>query len=121
MQKTELKELMDYISAIDNREVTQDKMRAWYDILGYLPFDVAKESVVLAQRDPAIKYVEPRHIIAFAARVKDSRLADERRQQAGVEKPTHTFSRMPKCKHGIGLLTCDPCCRDAAKSAGLIN
>jgi hypothetical protein len=121
MTKTELKDLMEYLSAIDNRQLTTEKMRGWFDIIGYLDYEVARQAVIEAQRDPAISYVEPKHVIAYARKVTDDMKSEQRRAQAVEAQPTPTISsRMPKCAHGIGLLLCDDCCRQAAIDAGLI-
>jgi hypothetical protein len=120
MTKTELKDLMEYLSAIDNRQLTTEKMRGWFDIIGYLDYEVARQAVIEAQRDPAISYVEPKHVIAYARKVKEDIKTEQRRAQAvQIEQPVIS-SKMPKCTHGIGLLLCDPCCRQAAIQAGLI-
>lgn len=119
MTKTELKELMEYLSAIDNRQLTAEKLQVWFDLIGYLNFDDAKAAVIEAQRDPSISYVEAKHVIAYASRIKDKRKTEEARATSYVEE--RTWSPQPKCAHGIGLLSCDPCCRNAAIQAGLIK
>lgn len=121
MTKTELKELMEYLAAIDNRQLTPEKMRGWFDIIGYLDFNVAKQALIEAQRDPAISYVEPKHIIAYSRKVKDDMKTEQRRAQA-VEVTDYKISasNMPKCTHNVGLLFCNECCRDAAVKAGLV-
>jgi hypothetical protein len=121
MTKAELKELMEYLSAVDNRQVTTEKMKAWFDILGYLDYRIAKESLLLVQRDPNIPYVEPKHIIAYSFKVKEQIQTDLRRAEQAEEKPIQKGTPMPKCHHGIGILLCDPCCRQAAVQAGLIS
>jgi hypothetical protein len=119
MTKTELKELMEYLSAIDNRQLTAEKLQVWFDLVGYLEFDLAKNAVIEAQRDESISYVEARHVIACAARIKEKKRAEETR---GTTYATERIGTpQPKCAHGIGLLSCDPCCRNAAISAGLIK
>jgi hypothetical protein len=62
MTKTELKELMEYLSAIDNRQLTTEKLQVWFDLVGYLDFDLAKNAVIEAQRDETLNYVEAKHI-----------------------------------------------------------
>jgi hypothetical protein len=121
MTKAELKELMEYLSAVDNRQVTTDKMKAWFDILGYLDYAIAKESLLQVQRDPNIPYIEPKHIIAYSFRVKEQIQTEQRRAGQKEETPIRTGTPMPKCHHGIGILLCDPCCRQAALQAGLIS
>lgn len=121
MTKAELKDLMEYLSAIDNRQLTTEKMRGWFDIIGYLDFSVAKQAVIEAQRDPAISYVEPKHIIAYSRKVKEDMKTEQRRAQA-IEPDDCTMpaSKMPQCVHGKGLVFCNECCRQLAIEAGLI-
>ena len=119
MTKTELKELMEYLSAIDNRQLTAEKLQVWFDLIGYLNFDDAKAAVIEAQRDESISYVEAKHVVAFAMRMKEKRKAEEARATTYTEE--RKWTPQPKCAHGIPLLTCDPCCRNAAIQAGLIK
>jgi hypothetical protein len=119
MTKTELKELMEYLSAIDNRQLTAEKLQVWYDLIGYLDFAEAKTAVIEAQRDGSISYVEAKHVIAHAIKIKEKRKAEEIRAISYTEERHGT--PQPKCVHGIGLLACDPCCRNAAIQAGLIK
>jgi hypothetical protein len=51
MTKNELKELMEYLSAIDNRQLTAEKLQVWFDLIGFLDFPDAKAAVIEAQRD----------------------------------------------------------------------
>lgn len=119
MTKTELKELMEYLAAIDNRQLSPEKLQVWFDLIGYLDFAEAKSAVIEAQRDESISYVEAKHVIAFAMRIKERRKAEQARSK------THTQERIgdphPICAHGKRLLTCDECCRNLAIQAGLIN
>ena len=62
MTKNQLKELMEYLSAIDNRQLTAEKLQVWFDLIGYLDFDDAKAAVIEAQRDSSIGYVEAKHV-----------------------------------------------------------
>lgn len=119
MTKNELKELMEYLSAIDNRQLTPEKLQVWFDLIGYLDFAEAKTAVIEAQRDDSISYVEAKHVIAHAIRIKEKRKTEATRATSYAEERTGT--PQPKCAHGIGLLSCDPCCRNAAIQAGLIR
>jgi hypothetical protein len=119
MTKSELKELMEYLSAIDNRQLTPEKLQVWFDLIGFLDFADAKTAVIEAQREQLISYVEAKHVIAYANRIKDRRKTEEARATSHVEE--RKWSPQPKCAHGIPLLTCDPCCRNAAIQAGLIR
>jgi len=119
MTKNELKELMEYLSAIDNRQLTAEKLQVWYDLIGYLGFAEAKTAVIEAQRDESISYVEAKHVIAHAVKIKEKRKAEQIRATSYTEERHGT--PQPKCVHGISLLACDPCCRNAAIQAGLIK
>jgi hypothetical protein len=121
MTKTELKELMEYLSAIDNRQLTAEKLQVWFDLIGFLDFDDAKAAVIEAQREESIGYVEAKHVIAFAIRIKDRRKNEELRAKAKTVEPERIGDPHPICAHGLKLLTCDPCCRNAAVQAGLLR
>jgi hypothetical protein len=77
MTKNELKELMEYLSAIDNRQLTAEKLQVWFDLIGYLDFAEAKTAVIEAQRDSSISYVEAKHVIAYSIRIKEKRKSEE--------------------------------------------
>ena len=119
MTKNELKELMEYLSAIDNRQLSAEKLQVWFDLVGFLDFADAKAAVIEAQRDESISYVEAKHVIAYALRSKERRKAEEVR--ATSYKEERVGDPHPICAHGLRLLTCDPCCRNAAKQAGLLR
>ena len=119
MTKTELKELMEYLSAIDNRQLTAEKLQVWFDLIGYLDFADAKAAVIEAQRDESISYVEAKHVIAFAMRIKEKKKAEEARGKSYSEN--QKGDPHPICAHGKRLLTCDECCRNLAIQAGLIK
>jgi hypothetical protein len=121
MTKNELKELMEYLSAIDNRQLTAEKLQVWFDLIGYLDFADAKAAVIEAQREEAISYVEAKHVIAFALRIKERRKTEELRNRAKNSSEERLGDPHPICAHGKKLLTCDPCCRNAAIQAGLIK
>lgn len=121
MTKTELKDLMDYLSAIDNRQITPEKLQVWFDLIGYLDFEDAKQAVIEAQRDTSISYVEAKHVIAYASRIKERRKTEENRERALNPGETKVGTPHPICAHGKRLLTCDPCCRNLAIQAGLIK
>jgi hypothetical protein len=87
MTKTELKELMEYLSAIDNRQLTADKLQVWFDLIGFLDFPDAKAAVIEAQREESIAYVEAKHVIAFALRIKERRKSEELRAKSKAFQP----------------------------------
>jgi hypothetical protein len=106
MNMTETKQLMEEISAIDGRKLTPETVAAWQGILCNIPLDIASEAHKLARRDDRINYLEPRHIVSWA---KEAAYKLDR--DAPKEKIEFKGTPMPICKeHGVGLLTCDPCC-----------
>lgn len=121
MQKTEIAELIEYLSLIDGRKITPEKIQAWFDVIGYLDYNAAKQALLECQRDSSITYIEPKHIVAAAMRIKERNKAEQMRQESLQPKKPQHGSPMPQCQHGIGLLFCDPCCRQAAIAAGLIK
>lgn len=121
MTKNELKELMEYLSAIDNRQLTPEKLQVWFDLIGYLDFADAKAAVIEAQREQSISYVEAKHVIAYALKIKERRKTEENRTRATNFESERIGDPHPICAHGKKLLTCDPCCRNAAIQAGLIR
>jgi hypothetical protein len=106
MNITETKQLLDSISAIDNRTVTVDTLNAWHGVIGNIPLEIAREALKLAQQDASIKYLEPRHIFGWA---KEAAFRLDRTKPKKPEILNGT--PMPECKdHAQGILTCDPCC-----------
>jgi hypothetical protein len=121
MQKTETAELIEFLSLVDGRKISSEKILAWHEVLGFLEYPVAKQAVIEAQRDSAIQYIEPKHILGKAKSIQDRKKSEEQRAEQFKQKPLTFGSRMPKCHHGIGLLLCDPCCKTAAQQAGLLK
>jgi hypothetical protein len=121
MEKIEIAELVEYLSLLDGRQVTPEKIAAWNDAVGFLNYAEAKTAVIEATRDVSIRYVEPKHIVAIALGVREkAKAAKQQAEQKDGEVPWVGVPQ-PKCAHGIGLLSCDPCCRNAAIQAGLIK
>ena len=106
MNITETKQLLESISALDNRKVTPETIDAWHSVIGQIPFDIAKEALKLAQQDASIKYLEPRHVFGWA---KEAAFRLDR-QKPKVEEE-RVGSPQSRCKgHGKPILSCDPCC-----------
>jgi hypothetical protein len=121
MQRAEIAELIEYLSLIDGRKVTPEKIQAWFDVIGFLDYAAAKAAMLECQRDSAIAYIEPKHIVSAAARIKERARNEAARVPSLETKAQINGTRMPKCEHGIGILFCDPCCKQAAVLAGLIK
>ena len=113
MKLSETTLLLRQIATLDNRKVNDEVIAAWHDVIGQLPFDIAKEALRLAQQDSTVKYLEPRHIISW------SKEASFRMNREMPEDLLVTASDpAPVCEHGKSLPLCLPCCRDVSKSLG---
>jgi hypothetical protein len=110
MEAIETARIIEFLSFTDNRKITEDGIKAWHGLIGHLDFDVARTAAHMAKQDDKIDWVEPKHIIAKARIVASHKDSDVRRERAVEEKPKAPSSPMPTCKHGKGLLHCDPCC-----------
>lgn len=116
MNKIETKSILDTIAAIDNRKLTTDTIEAWHNIIGRIPFDIAQEALKLAQQDATIKYLEPRHIVAWA---KEAAFRLDR-QKPKEEPAKYEYAPQPTCRaHQLPLLSCRPCCREMSKQDNL--
>jgi hypothetical protein len=124
MNLTETHQLVDWLSALDNREVTPERVKAWHEVLGYLDFEQAKEAAIEAKRE--IQFVDPHNIISYTT-LLDRKAGRQRVLQhtqgliAEEERRAKNKSPMPMCVHNIGLPLCNPCCHNAAVQAGLIK
>jgi len=114
---SETKALLDSIAALDNRKVTAESLNAWHEVIGQLPFEIAKEALKLAQQDSTIKYLEPRHIFGWAFEA-EFRL-DRTKPNEQVQNLRGTPE--PSCNHGIKVNSCKACCRDLAKMLHLTS
>lgn len=115
MQKVETIAILEQIAALDNRKISQEVIDAWHNVIGQIPFDIAKEALKLAQQDASIKYLEPRHIFGWAKEAA-FRLDRNKVMQAEVLRG----SPEPTCKHHKKIMSCDDCCRELAKHHHLI-
>jgi hypothetical protein len=120
MQPQETKQILDFIAASDNRNVSEQTYGAWHLLLENLSFSMCREAAVMALKDPEIRWVEPKHILAKVSKIIDTEQANIRREAALAPKVESKGAPMPVCKHNKGLLYCDPCCHDAAVKKGLI-
>lgn len=109
MNKTETQEILRRVAVVDNRKVGPETLDAWHDIIGAIPFDIAKEALLLAQKDATIKYLEPRHVYGWA---KEAAFRLDRKIRPVQEQVIS--SPAPKCKHEKSLPMCAPCCKELA-------
>lgn len=117
MKTTETQEILRQVAVVDNRKVTPETLEAWHNIIGRIPFDIAKEALRLAQQDATIKYLEPRHIVGWAKEAAFRLDRDKPKQEAEV------FVKVdqPTCKHQIPVMSCNPCCRELSKQTHLTD
>jgi len=120
MQPIETKQILDFIAAADGRNVTEQTYGAWHLVIGHLSFEQARQAALMALQDEAIRWTEPKHIISKVAKLVSVAEAEQRRERALAATDEPKGAEMPVCKHGKGLLYCDPCCHEAAVNAGLI-
>jgi hypothetical protein len=120
MRLSDVTQILHYLAIVDNRNVSDSAAEVWHEIIGHLDFETAKEASLLARQDPAISWIEPRHILAKARQVKETQLTNQRRETAQTLPSEKPGQPMPKCKHGRGLLYCGPCCHQIAVDAGTI-
>ena len=121
MQPIETKQVLDFIAAADGRNVSEQTYGAWHLVIGHLSFEQARQAALMALQDDAIRWTEPKHILAKVARLVELAKADERRERALTATEEPKGAAMPVCEHGKGLLYCDTCCHQAAYRAGLVK
>jgi hypothetical protein len=108
IQETEI--LLREMFAIDGRILDADRIKAWHNVIGSMPLEIAQRALRLARQDERIGYIEPKHIIGKAKESADSLDREERVRQAQEAKPVAKGFPQPTCIHGELLLSCGPCC-----------
>jgi len=121
MNITESTQIVDFVAATKGTEPTEKTYLAWHMVLEGLSFDLARTAALRALQDTSLNFVDPKSILAKAAQILEEAKTEERRQRAMQEIEPVNSVPMPKCKHGKGLLYCDPCCHEEAIKAGLIE
>jgi hypothetical protein len=117
MNLTETQTLLREISAVDKRQIDQATTQMWFQILGHIPLDIAREAHILARKDDRIPYLEPKHIVAWA-REAAFRLDRKEKKQ---EPPVNT-SPEPVCKaHHKKIMSCAECCKVMAEQTNLTD
>ncbi len=120
MNNEQTAQIVDFVAAADNRNVTPQTYGAWHLILGHLEFEQVRQATLLACQDENIKWVEPKHILGKVSKLISDTQADQRRNRALTYEDNNRGVPMPKCVHGKGLLYCGECCHNAAVKDGLI-
>jgi hypothetical protein len=116
MNKTETQEILRQVAVVDNRKVGPETLDAWHNIIGRIPFDIAKEALLLAQQDSTIKYLEPRHIVGWA---KEAAFRLDRAKPKPEEGQFQKIAQ-PICKaHAKEIMSCRACCKLMAEKSHL--
>jgi len=68
MNINETAQLLSKVSAIDNRPVTDDAVKAWHEVIGHLSWPVAERATVYALQNPNVLRVDPKHVLAEVRR-----------------------------------------------------
>ena len=107
MNMREAAELLKEIAAVDNRQITPEKVAMWQGILAGIPLEIAREAHLLARRDDRVTFLEPKHIYSWA---KEAAFKLDKQKEKQPE-PEVKYSAQPTCReHGKLILSCDPCC-----------
>lgn len=111
MDKLETKKLLAEIAVIDGREISDEAVDIWNDILKLIPLDIAREAHKLCRQDDKIRYLEPKHIYAKA--MDAARKLHAQEEQARRLESIHAANQSkpcPRCNHGKAIIACDHCC-----------
>jgi hypothetical protein len=108
MNMAEAKSLLEEVSVVDNRKLSAELVQAWHKIIGHVDYKVAERALVLARRDAAVTYLEPKHIVAKVP-YAIAELNDEQRDRESEEKGWKS-EPIPVCRHHNETITkCQPC------------
>lgn len=106
IQETEI--LLKEMFAIDGRILDAERIKAWHNVIGNMPLEIAQRALRMARQDERIGYVEPKHIIGKAREAAEALDREEERNK--VKEPVKKGDPMPSCIHGKGIVWCDTCC-----------
>ena len=107
MNLSEAKSLLDEVAAIDNRKLSPELVTAWHKVIGHVDYRVAERALVLARRDPAIQYLEPKHIVA---KTRDAIIELNAEQREEGPEASWKSEPVPVCRHhGEKITKCQPC------------
>lgn len=110
MDKLETERLVRKLAVLDNRQVNDGVVESWHELIGYLSYEVAKRSLVKAQQDVNIKWVEPKHVLAKSYEVTKE-LNEEASKSAREFDDYREGDPQPRCaEHGALITACLPCC-----------
>lgn len=110
MNKLETERLVRKVAVLDNRTVNDAVIDAWYDVVGHVSYPVAERALIKARQDPAIQYLEPRHVVA-KARDAIIELNEEARSLAREAEESGEGDPEPICRpHNTRITQCRDCC-----------
>lgn len=115
MNINETKQLLAEIAVIDGREITDEAVKIWADILELIPLDIAQEAHRQCRQDDRIRYLEPKHIYANAMNAARKLAEDERKHKDELEKAAERNKAAmskpaPICQHNKSIVQCGHCC-----------
>lgn len=115
MNENETKQLLAEIAVIDGREISDEAIKIWADILKLIPLDIAREAHKLCRQDDQIRYLEPKHIYAKAKQAAQKMIDEERRVKDEAKRLEEAHNRSlskpaPTCNHNISVISCNHCC-----------
>ena len=114
MIKRDTERIVRKAAVLDNRQVTDEVIDAWHEVVGHVDYTVAERALIKARQDPNINWLEPRHVVA-KARDAIIELNDEARALAREAEDEGRADPEPICRdHRLRITTCLECCRRLA-------
>jgi len=89
----ELKQVVAKIQLGDNRQVDRLVLEYWWELIGGLDFEDAKQAVNFHRLEQPGKWLEPGHVFAGSKRARDIREREARRSQPAIEASQITLNR----------------------------
>ena len=114
MKISETEVLLREMFAIDGRYLEADKIKAWHNVIGGMPLDIAQRALRMARQDERIGYIEPKHIIGKAKEAAEA--LDHQEERNKKQEPVKKGAPMPSCIHGKGVVWCNDCCNALYKN-----
>jgi hypothetical protein len=109
MNKTEIIDLLELISAVDGRKTNEMTIQAWLMPLQDVSFADAISALNFCRKDVSIGWLEPKHIYAKSREIVSRRITEQesidRANESNIGVPC------PKCKHNMSIINCVDCCR----------
>ena len=110
MIKRDTERIVRKVAVLDNRQVNEAVIDAWHEVIGHVDYLVAERALIKARQDPAINYLEPRHLVA-KSRDAIIELNEEARALARQAEEEGTGDPEPICKpHRLRITSCRDCC-----------